>query len=184
MEFDGDIIGIDLSLRSTGIVRLSLDGYLLDFGIVRSPKKTEEDLLIYNSKNIMDFIRKDDVYSVALEGLSHGGKSSMKDMIDGNFWMVRCAIKKYNNKIRIGAIPVLSWRNKILSKKEQKDARKIKDGLKIYVVNKLDVKIEHKFLEYLKQENLPNRSLYDLSDAYFVAKHRYKLFLKDHPESA
>jgi hypothetical protein len=182
MKFTGDIIGIDLSLRSTGLVRLSLDGELLDFDIVRSPKLTEENLLLYNTKNIMKFIEMGKIYSVAIEGLSLNGKSAMKDMIDGNYWMVRSAIKKYNSKIFIGAIPVLTWRCDILSKKERKKAKKVKDGLKIFVVDKLDTEIQIAFLKYLKQQNLPNKSLYDLADAYFIAQHRIKLFLMDHPD--
>ena len=177
MDNNGDIIGIDLSLRSTGIIRMSQDKELLDFEIVRSVTLKEERLLLHNTKKIMKFIKRDKTYCVALEGLSFGGKSAMKDVIDGNYWMVRCAIRKFNKKIFIGSIPVLTWRNDILSKLERKNAKGVRDGLKIAVVDKLPKDIKGDFEYYLKNNNLPKKSVYDLADAYGVVCYRHKLLM-------
>ena len=178
MKNNGDIIGIDLSLRSSGIIRMSQNKKLLDYEIVRSATLKEERLLLHNTKKIMEFIKRDKTYCVALEGLSFGGKSAMKHVIDGNYWMVRCAIRKYNKKIFIGSIPVLTWRNDMLSKLERKKAKGVRDGLKIAVVDKLSEDIKKEFEQYLHKNNLPKKSLYDLADAYGVVTYRHKLLME------
>lgn len=144
----------------------------MDFEIIQNTTLEQEDLIIYNSNKIIEFIKRFDVYGVAIEGLSFMSKSSFRDLICGNFWNLRCSIRSYNENIFIGIIPVLTWRNRILSKEERKEVCKIKDGLKISVVNKLPLYVKDSFLKYIEKNNLPEKSIYDLSDAYFIAQHR------------
>lgn len=186
------IIGIDLSLRSTGIVSLNEDSTLSDFAIIASltgnekskskaniPIKNQEELLIHNAKEICAFIDTQMSFSaidgIALEGLSFGGISGSKDILQGNFWHVRCEIFKRFGDIPIGIIPITSWRAKVLDKKKKSKYLEIhgkKKYLKQGVVDELPEDVREAFKEYIKLERFKKDSIYDLADAYFVTKFR------------
>ena len=83
------ILAIDLSLRSTGVVILNDLGILEDFRIVANKEKDEE-LVIKNSKDILEFVKGRWIEHVAIEGLSFMSVSASKDLIAGNFWFLRC----------------------------------------------------------------------------------------------
>lgn len=170
------MVAIDLSMRSTGIVRMTTNNKLIDFKVISNKKLDFEELLIWNADEILNFCKRGNLSYVAFEGLSLGGASGFKDMIQGNFWHVRCTIRKhYGDKFPIGSIPVLSWRSKVLTKDERKDAKKVKEGLKIFVVNKLPAHIKTNFENYIKKHNLSPKSIYDLADAYHIALYRNNL---------
>lgn len=170
------MIAIDLSMRSTGIVRLTLKNKLVNFKIIKNTELDYEELLVWNAEKIVEFCISHRPEYIAFEGLSFMSKSAKMDMIYGNFWNARCAVRKeFGDDMPIGAIPVLSWRNSILSKQELKNAKKIKEGLKIAVVNKLSKDIKNHFEKYISLNKFPKKSIYDLADAYHIGHYRNTL---------
>lgn len=177
------IIAIDLSLRSTGLTCISRAGELLDFKIVTTKKEDYEDemLLLYNTWNICGFISKfeltadEKIDGIAIEGLSFGGIGGKKDLLQGNFWVLLVHLKKHFFDIPVGKIPVLSWRAKVLSKEEQREAKKPKNGLKQAVIDKLPADVRSRFEEYLVENKLPKKCLEDLADSYFLGQYRLSL---------
>lgn len=180
-------IGIDLSLRSTGLVAIDENLDVKLFGIINSVNKedktdlpvlNDEDLLIYNSQKIISFISNvNQVWSIDhinLEGLSFGGVSGSKDILQGNFWEVRCEITKKYSSIPVKIIPVTTWRSKVLNK-DDRDSALAKYGKAKYLkegcVDKLPDEVKNKFEEYISINKYKKASIYDLTDAYFIAKH-------------
>lgn len=191
------VIGIDLSLRSTGLV--CLDGNdVTNYTIINpDPKKyNDESLLIYNSYQICDFVKQLKPDVVALEGLSFGSLTGSKDILAGNFWNLRIGLKHLGYKTQI--IPVLTWRSPLFTKEERKkhkedtklakewkakvkgikstNARKeilagteqifLDADIKNLTFRKLPATIQDMFMEFGL-----DKGAYDLTDAYFIAKH-------------
>ena len=169
-------VAIDLSMRSTGIVCLSKKNKLIDFAIVAS-KLNDEELLIWNANKIVNFCKKVKPSYIVFEGLSFMSKSAVIDKIYGNFWVARCALKReLGNELLIGVIPVLSWRNDMLSKFERKRAKEFgKEGIKMATVEKIPVEIKKRFENYIEKNKLSKKALYDLCDAYGLGIYRNKL---------
>ena len=168
-------VSIDLSMRSTGIVRLTNNNKVIDFKIIAS-KLNDEELLNWNAAEIVKFTKKIIPSYIVIEGLSLKSKSPYLDRIFGNMWVTRCALRNaFGEDMRIGIIPVLSWRNNLLSKAERKEAKYETNGIKIAVVKKLPTKLEKRFLNYIKVNKLPKKSLCDLSDSFFLGVYRNKL---------
>jgi len=189
------ILGIDLSLRSTG---LFIDGkYKL---IQADPKKiNEEALLVYNAKSILDFIKETKPDYVNLEGLSLGSVSSSMDIICGNFWYLRTEIFKAYPDLKINVIPVKTWRCPLFSKADNKlfleNSKKLKALKKELEYEKMDYQGKRDFasdnaelildsnVKYLTFLKLPiewqeefhlisfTKGCFDLVDAYFLSKH-------------
>lgn len=171
-------LGIDQSKRSTGLVLLDNDGELKDFRLICPSMNLDgvelgayqldwySDFLYYNGLDL-------NPPKVALiEGLSFGAIGGAKDILAGLNWAFRIhSLKHY--KFYLGVCPVSQWRSKVLSKEEQREAKQTKDGLKKFVVNKLPVDVREAFTEYVKSKCFKKDSLYDLADAYFLAKHAF-----------
>jgi len=124
------IVAIDLSLRSTGLVALQ-DNRILEYDVITSDAKklNKEELLIFNSLKIMDFIDKYQPDKIGLEGLSFGSISSSKDILAGNFWKLRTDIFKAGYPIDI--IAVLTWRSSLFNKEERKLLKENSKKLKL-----------------------------------------------------
>lgn len=184
------IISIDLSLRSTGIVALQ-EHKLIDFAVISSangnsksihPVHNNESLLVYNAEQVCAFIQKQNenyaLDGIVIEGLSFGGLSGAKDIIQGNFWNIRCELYKKFIGVPIGICPVTSWRSKTLNKAERAEAL-AKYGKKLYlkqgVYDKLPDYVKERFVDYVKLNKLKKDSLFDLSDAYFLGIFRMNM---------
>lgn len=189
---DGIIVGGDLSLRSTGLTALGLEGNLIDFDLILSDPAeiNDEELLDYNAWSIVQFLRRFDpalIRGIAFENLSFGDQKSREyDMLCANFWHCRWQLWKLQdlNHIPIGVIPVESWRAKVLSGAEKKQWKEAegKLGLKLGVVSKLptDVRagfdemvseLEHHGYTYKKEKN----PIFDLADSYWLSRYRLSL---------
>ena len=193
-----NVIGIDLSLRSSCIVYLSDNEFEYRLITSDSKKLNDEELLIYNSNEILKFINRFEPDYIALEGLSFGSISSSKDIIAGNFWHLRTQLfKNWSGKSKIEIVPVLSWRSPLFNKEERaslKENTKKMNTLKKSMVGK--TREEKKALavlnselvlktniKYLTWEKLPEqlktefdkvgftKGGFDCTDAYFIAKH-------------
>ena len=191
------IVGIDLSLRSTGICAVDFKGNLIDFTLIQSDSKTlnDEELLQYNSTEIVNFTDKiwranqylgvkaavehpEWVLSkIIIEGLSFGGISGNKDILQGNFWVLRTKLKEFGRDIPIEICPVTKWRSKVISKVEQREAKKNdpKNGLKLACVEKLPSDVRDRFEKYLDENGIKRTKskdpLWDICDAYWISKH-------------
>lgn len=189
-------LGIDLSLRSTGLVYISKDNSI-KYKLITSDAKTlnDEPLLKKNAEMIMEFIKECNPDCVGLEGLSFGSISNSKDIIAGNFWNIR--LELYKNAYYLEVIPVLTWRSKLFNKDERKELKENTaklNQLKKYSksLSKEDKKqvlldneelILRSNIKYLTWEKLPepyksefrkigfNKGCFDLTDAYFIAQH-------------
>ena len=188
------IIGIDISLRSTGICFIDENKQLLNFKIIKSipnnekgnknkpfPVLNREDLIIYNSKEVVKFVSECmDKYAlegIGCEGLSFSGISGSKDLIDGNFWGILVELRKKFPMIPVGSIPVTSWRNFYTTKEERKAAKEKygKKYLKQMIVDKLPKDVLQKFEEYVKVNKIGKDGIFDLADSYFISCYRLKL---------
>lgn len=115
-----DIIGIDLSLRSTGIVHV-VDKTIVRFSIFDpNPSIKDEELFVKNSTEMTDYILERPPKMLVIEGFSFGASSGEKDKIHANFWMLRTELWKRKANIPIKVIPVNTWRSPLFTKEERK----------------------------------------------------------------
>lgn len=186
-------LGIDLSLRSTGLVFLSDTD--IQYQLVNNKKLDDESLILSNFSEITSFIEKTKPTNIGIEGLSFGSISSSKDIIAGNFWYLRTQLYHMFPNIKVDIIPVLTWRSKLFNKEERQELKKNETALKTfkrqlmhipqnekkqYLLDNQDLvlKANIKYLTYCK---LPStiqdmfhvygftKGTFDLSDAYFIA---------------
>lgn len=131
-------IAIDLSLRSTGISVFKSDT-LIDFTICSNHTLKDEELITYNCNYICDYIQKQCLKPslIRIEGLSFGSISGSKDMIAGQFWVLRCELKKMFPGTVIEIISVKSWRCPLFTKEENKE---LSEAKKIFKAEKKEIK--------------------------------------------
>lgn len=186
------IISLDISLRSTGLCAVDENQNLLNFGLIKSkpnegrtkkekanglPILNDEDLIIYNTSEVIKFIEQsaalEAIDAIVIEGLSFNSLSGNRDLIDGNFWGVRVGIRKKYPNVPVEIISVQSWRNKILNKEDRKRAKELygKGWQKKGVVDKLPEDIKAKFMGYLKWKGYESTGLYDLADAFAISRY-------------
>ena len=178
-------IGVDLSLRSTGVVTLDDDLNLIDFILINPSTKeyNDEKLLTYIANEIVSYVNcnLDEKFGLdrdyAIEGLSFMSVSASKDIMYGNFWHLRCEIMNFTEDATITIYPVTKWRNGQFDKATLKEWKTtVKNGLKELIVNKTPENVKIKFLEYIKEKKLHKNSIYDLCDAYWLC--RYHILTK------
>jgi len=169
-------VGIDLSMRSTGLVALNDERKIISKMLIMPSAKeyNDEHLLFHVSENISRFlcklVEKDEV-RVVIEGLSLGSASGSKDILYGNYWMARCAVKSVEETIDIFSVPVTRWRKYIVNKDDRDRIKEedLKDGLKIVAVEKLPENVKEELQLYVKvTPGAKPASLYDLTDAYWL----------------
>jgi hypothetical protein len=190
-------VGIDLSLRSTGLVCIDEKGDLADYNLVHSTPEqlNDEELLISNITKIITFVEKQyvkfDELRVAIEGLSFAGRSGEKDKIDGHFWFLKVSLKIFFPDVLVGIIPVNSWRSRVLTRQDSDKYKKRygKLGVKIGCTHKLPDYVRNNFQDYIRKYKLDQEKkkgkwknkpkdknpLFDLTDAFFIAEYRRKL---------
>lgn len=190
----GNTMGLDMSMRSTGLVVLSPDDNLMTFDVWKTRKDEDNSKDKFNmgefffdpEDHIIEFcdyvVRMVDKWSVdkfVIEGLAYTRASAHKDFIQGIYWGVRSHIRRESPHVLIGSIAVNSWRSKVLTRDEQKEAKKIytpkTEALKIATYKKLPDHIYQVFIDFIEQMNYTPKTIYDLSDAYFLTKHRNTL---------
>jgi hypothetical protein len=182
------LVAIDHSLRSTAVVAFTDAGALFEYAVL-SPDKSydNEPLILYQWAILADLLEawdsEETITHAILEGLSFGAKGNRKDLQTGLFWWLRTSLWAQRPKTRVDIVPVARWRSFVLSKEEQKEAKKIPSGLKKACVDKLPHEVKAKFLAYLKEEEPRLRAtkqsqwkdcIYDLTDAYWIG--HYALF--------
>lgn len=189
-------MGIDLSLRSTAVVNINKNGITYKLVTSSSKNLNDEELLLYNQREIRQIIKSCNPDKIALEGLSFGSLSGSKDILAGNFWMIRSMIKQDFPDIKLTIKPVTSWRNKLFTKDERLELKEntikvkvLKEQIKkMNKIEKTNILIENeelilrssiKYLTWLKvPEPLKsefkyygfNKGCFDFTDAYFLCK--------------
>jgi hypothetical protein len=135
-------IGIDLSLRSTGLCFKCDLLNTVDFKLIQIPDTIkDEELLTKLSDEIFNYILSKTftvgiLSYVNIEGLSLRSVSGSADIICGNFWNVRRRIWKSITK-NVNIIPVKSWREPLFNKEERKS---LKEAVQYYNANKKSIK--------------------------------------------
>jgi hypothetical protein len=186
-------LGIDLSLRSTG---LFFKGEYEAFKLITPKKIDEEELIIKMTSEICDFIDEHKPTKIGLEGLSFNSVSSSKDIIAGNFWYLRATIFQKYPDIKVEIIPVLTWRNPLFSKadnkiftldkkllattKKEQNYDKMSRAEKLHFAGEYRELILNANIKYLTYLKLPENvkalfskysygdGLFDLTDAYWI----------------
>ena len=169
-------------MRSSGLIALTPENEIIDFDVCVTTKDNfpdTEDLIIHITDFTIDFIEMVDADSFVIEGLAFGAKSGHKDILAGIYWGIRTAIWKAYPDMLIGSIPVTSWRSKVLNKEDRAYAKANytpkTEAIKIATVNKLPEKIHKCFLDYIEMMSYNKKTIYDLTDSYFLGKHRNSL---------
>lgn len=186
------IISLDISLRSTGLCAVDENQTLLNFGLIKSkpnegktkkdkanglPILNDEDLIIYNTSEVIKFIEQsaelEAIDAIVIEGLSFNSLSGNRDLIDGNFWAIRVGVRKKYPHVHVEIVSVQSWRNKILNKADREIAKRVhgKGWQKKGVVDKLPEGIKAKFMGYLKWRGYEPTGLYDLADSFSLNRY-------------
>lgn len=148
-------LGIDLSLRSTGLVFIdNHDNVKYKLVTSDSKKLNDEELLMYNIDEILDFIEWNKPTHIGLEGLSFNSVSSSKDIIAGSFWYLRVMLKKYYPHIKVDIIPVLTWRSKLFNKEERKILKETVAQVKLLKKELMKLSKEEKKIKVLENEQL------------------------------
>lgn len=194
------VIGIDQSKRSTAAVALK-DGTLVGGLLVTPPISYDKEILIdYQWEEISKFLRdmketfnREDI-AIALEGAAFQAGGSSSDLLWGIQWYIRTRILVEFPNIPIGIITPASWRKSIVPIEEQRKAKLDyggKIGLKHAVLEKLPLSVRGMFEELIEnrrdniliskglqpsgRSNEYKKAIFDLADAWGIAKHRYLL---------
>lgn len=178
------IVSLDISMRSTGVVILSNDGKMVDFTVVTSKTITDEELMEHNIIAILKFLKpyKEKIGSIVIEGLAFMGTCRRKDLLYGNYWVIRYFLwQEFGDNIEYNHYTVSQWRKSVISKeraKEIKEAGNDKKGWqKIECVGRLPEDIKLAFELYVKEnKGVKKDAIYDLCDAYHMGK--FKLLEK------
>lgn len=185
-------MGIDLALRNSACVSLDDNCNFMDCKVITSSasKIDAEDLLLYNCNNIIPFVTNgcEDVKSdviVMIEGLAFNSTSLAKDIIAGNFWHIRFAL--YIKDIEYHIVAPASWRAKVFTKeikeklkKDKKEAKAASSSGNLLVkeaaLSIVPKNIQNIFKKYLTDNKLNAKFMYDLADAYCIAKNGVLLY--------
>ena len=171
-------IGLDISLRGAGITVVDSNNKLLKI-YMHQPKQIKnesyEELLINNLSRfkeiINEIISEYEVIQINLEGLSFNSLSSTADVIDAQFWMLRCFI--FELKIPLKIFSPANWRKlqKIKDPKiKLKEYKAVlgKDYWKLLALGKLDKETHDMIIFYCENNNLKSKSEFDIADSYFI----------------
>lgn len=180
------IVGIDLALRNSACVSLDENNRFLDCIVLTSTadQYDAENLLVYNYNTIFNFIN-DNESVVMIEGLAFNSTSLAKDIIAGNFWNIRLGLCKEDIEYHI--VAPASWRAKVFPpevKERLKTDRKAAKtagitGSKLIKEAALSLvpdNIKKEFKKYLTDNKLNAKFMYDLADAYCIAKYGVILY--------
>ena len=198
------ILGIDLSMRSTGMCAVSDTAHI--FRLVQNESDVPQ-LFIDNANDIVKFVYElidagHKIERIHLEGLSLRSVSGSGDKIIGNFWYVQTQLYINFPEIPITVVEVLTWRCPLFNKEERKRQKEyttqvnaLQKRMKeeklsrtergfLAVENEeiiLGANIKHQTLLKLPEnirEEIINMNVgtakYDLTDAWFLANHKGK----------
>lgn len=143
---------------------------------------------------------KDSFKAVGLEGLSFNSKSASIDLIAANHWQVRVYLR--HEELPLSVIPPKSWMKSILTKDvlsawakdypvtrakrgmkltktEQQDNAKSKAQVrklgKQLILDSVPDAVRTQLQEYVTDRKLHKDCIYDLSDAYHIARYVFNL---------
>jgi len=194
------VIALDISMRCTGIVCLDTQNNIMDMALITSKKEdlNDEALLKYNAERTIEFIKNTmknfNITAIGFEGLSFNAKTGSKDILQGNFWVIRYEIFKNFPGIKTTVIAPKTWQKYVYTEKkeERKKIRKVffdeyKDmWLKELCFSRLPKKSKEqikKMIKIFKEQNeltkkqkrskrkiKRDKKHFDLADAFFVGK--------------
>lgn len=173
------VVGIDLALRRTGVVALALDGSLCHHSVFGNSDRdiSPEDLLRYNQKQLAELLDNPAILPgavVALEGLVFGGSKVSADRTAANHWLTRLAITERGHRMNV--IHPRIWQHDVITPAARQQVATLKGfprrkALKEVVVACLPPEVIYDFNYYVSSNGLPYDALWDLADAYFIAKY-------------
>lgn len=178
-------VGIDPSLRSSGIVALDENGDLQFIKLIIIPNTVVDEDNIVSCGNellfVLDHINSmDTIGSIGYERLSFGSISGSKDKLAGSFWYNRIVMRdflKYNYEgMEVDYISVAQWRKYVITKEDRKASKEAgeKIDVKEKALEKVPEKIKEKLFGYLDEYGLKRKHVYDLADAYWIAEFKRK----------
>jgi hypothetical protein len=191
-------VGIDQSKRSTAAVSLNDDGEMVGFTLISPSMDMDKEELIayqwYELNNFLSVQACNSLLAIALEGAAFSAGGSSSDLLWGIQWFLRTSIYINYPEIPIGIITPASWRASIVHIEDQRTYKAMyggKIGLKHAVKEKLPTSVLTAFVDYLeayknsinmaKGKEIGSRSkeylksIYDLADAWGIARHRWMI---------
>lgn len=185
-------LGIDGSLRSSGLVALDENFELVKIEIIAPSAKdyNDEELIEYNGERYYEFVKTlaagleaegNDFAEILYERASFGAKSGAKEKIAASYWYNRMCIKNlYKDGQKVPWPPTIvsvnSWRSKVLLKEDReriKEEKLGKQGLKDLCIEKLPTEVREVFEEYCELQGLKKKAIEDLTDAYWLARYGF-----------
>jgi len=174
-------IGIDPSLRGTGLVAIGKDDEIVFMTrIAPHPKEYKDEELLdecYGAAAAwFNFaIGQHNIKNIAMERIAYGGSSGTKDKIAAGWWRIRQALKdqlkmKYQTfDWPPNIVACNTWRKHIITKADRDLNKEEPDKLflKKCPYSKLPETVRAAIDKYC--EDLPKHSEYDLGDAYWLA---------------
>lgn len=151
---------------------------------------------VKDSIEFRDFIKLPIDFTI--EGLSFGSLSPSIDLIDANHWILRCLIKTTFVNSTINIVSPKSWQKNIITKEVASELFKehpiirAKRGIKLtteekklntkskaeirklskeFIFNSLPDKVKESFNNYISEKKYSKDAIYDLTDAYWLAKY-------------
>lgn len=174
------------------------NGEVKSFHLISSIEDEGVPLILQQWKTLTEWVYKEvggfeNVAGAMIEGLSFGSVGSGKDFLAGLQWFFRARMQEEYG-IFLGTCPVSMWRSRVLNKLEQREAKKLgSEGVKVMVFDKLPEPVKAEFEQYvythrdrinaakdrkIKAGSKSSKYLsarWDLTDAYFIARHCLQL---------
>ena len=175
-------VAMDMSMRSSGLVCLKKKtDELVDFKVLKTDRKDygdfHERLIADISRDTVDFIEKHDADVFVIEYLALSRKSAVADVIAGLHWGIRTRINEDSPHVLIGTITVTEWRAHTVPIEIRRAAKDKypRDHNKWMVVDQLPYHIADTFEKYVKDNKMPEKTIFDLADAYYLGVYRNSL---------
>lgn len=188
-------IGMDIALRSNGIVAINDDNEIVGLRLLETFKNdkhltkkqkhmdiiiaNEEDIIIYNQLLVYGFIkhlRDFEGYTnieIHMEGLSYNSESASKDILAGMHWSIRSMIV-HDFDIKPIILPPEKWRKGIIKGLDRinylnKYPEQATDLTKFIPYMKIDNKNKNVIDSYYNNHGIHDKGYFDLSDAFWIA---------------
>jgi len=176
-------LGIDPSLRSTGIVAINEcnDIVFKKLIIVPSVHKDEENIIMMGeeiAQQVSLILETNDILAFGYERLAFNAPSGVKDKISGSYWYNRICLKELCSLYESFPFPPEmvspgSWRKSVVTKEDRKEAKEagIKIDLKEKALTKLPPSVKIDIINFIEEYGLKHAHAYDLCDAYWIARY-------------
>lgn len=174
-------LGVDPSLRSTGIVAIDDNDNIVFTKLIIVPAvhKDEDNITIMGdeiARQVGDLLENHNIITFGYERLAFNAPSGVRDKISGSYWYNRICLKELTYLYESFPYPpnIISppqWRKNVVTKEDRKLAKEKgeKVDLKETALSKMPDNQREILLDAIKEHGLKRAHVYDLCDAYWIA---------------